>query len=192
VGILTVVLGFLLVPSIFFIGIRCDNHSPWTTLIGLYFFLIFSLLKFAMKGEGLFLEIVRSMGFSGTVVAVFNIYLVNLIILSKSVSRECRGLMFGICCGVGAFGAFVGLTIGQIIHDHVSPETLFLLEIMLTFSYITLYFALGGKKQFVDRWRNEKYMHSGIVVLRSTTTPTATQQVNERSNSVNDENILNA
>ena len=169
VSVLTVVLGFLLVPSIFFIGIRCDNNSPWTTLIALYFFLIFSLLNFALKGEGFFLEIVRSMGFSGTVIAVFNIYLVNLIILSKSVSRECRGLMFGICCGVGAFGAFVGLTIGQIIHDHVSPETLFLLEIMLAFSYITLYFSLGGKKQFVDRWRNERYMHSGIVVLKSTT-----------------------
>lgn len=110
--VLVVVLGFILVPSICFIGIRCDNNSPWTTLIGLYFFLIFSLLKFALKGEGVFLEIVRSIGFSGTVISVSNIYLVNLIILSKSVSRECRGLMFGICCGVGAFGAYVGLTIG--------------------------------------------------------------------------------
>ena len=110
--VLVVVLGFILVPSICFIGIRCDKNSPWTTLIGLYFFLIFSLLKFALKGEGFFLEIVRSIGFSGTVISVSNIYLVNLIILSKSVSRECRGLMFGICCGVGAFGAYVGLTIG--------------------------------------------------------------------------------
>jgi glucan phosphoethanolaminetransferase (alkaline phosphatase superfamily) len=119
-AVLTVVLGFLLVPSIFFTGIRCDKNSPWTTLIALYFSLIFSLLIFAMKGNHLFLEIVRSIGFSGSVISVFNIYMLNLIILSKSVSRECRGLMFGICCGVGALGAFVGLTLGQIIHDDIS------------------------------------------------------------------------
>jgi hypothetical protein len=167
VNVLTVILGFLLVPSIFYIGIRCDNHSPWTTLIGLYFFLTFSLLEFALRGDGIFLKIIRSIGFSGTVVALFNIYMVNFIILSKSVSRECRGLMFGICCGCGAFGAFVGLTIGKIIHDKVNGETLFLIEIMLALAYITLYFSLGGKKQFVDRWKNENYMHSGIIVLRS-------------------------
>jgi hypothetical protein len=117
VNLLTVILGFLLVPSIFYIGIRCDNHSPWTTLIALYFFLIFSLLEFAMRGDGIFLKIVRSIGFSGSVIALFNIYMVNFIILSKSVSRECRGLMFGVCCGCGAFGAFIGLTLGKIIHD---------------------------------------------------------------------------
>jgi len=66
----------------------------------------------------------------------------------------------------------------------VSPETLFLLEIMLAFSYITLYFALGGKKQFVDRWKNEKYMHSGILVVRQSQV-TGPNDNNERSNSVN-------
>ncbi len=161
--ILGAVVGFLLIPSIFFTGIRCDSHSPWSTLMGLYFSLIISLLIFGLHGDGNFLKVLRTIGFAGTVMSLFNIYMMNLIILSKSVSRECRALMYGCCCGVGAFGAVIALTIGELIHNHISEQTLFILEILLCIAYILLYFLLGGKKQFVDRWNSEKYKHSGIV-----------------------------
>ena len=70
--------------------------------------------------------------------------------------------MYGCCCGVGAFGAVLGLTIGSLIHNSFSPQTLYILEILLCIAYIILYYSLGGTKQFVDRWNNEKYKHSGI------------------------------
>ena len=49
------ILGFLLVPSIFLTGIKCDSHSPWPTLMILYFSLIVSLLIFGLHGKGTFL-----------------------------------------------------------------------------------------------------------------------------------------
>jgi hypothetical protein len=74
--------------------------------------LIVSLLFLGLYGEGKFLKVMRTIGFAGTVMSLFNIYMMNLIILSKSVSRECRAFMYGFCCGVGALGAVLGLTIG--------------------------------------------------------------------------------
>ena len=76
--------------------------------------------------------------------------------------------MYGFCCGIGALGAVLGLTIGQLIHDHINTQTLYILEILLVFAYIILYFSLGGKNQFVDRWNNEKYKHSGVIPRDST------------------------
>ena len=161
--VLGAILGFLLVPTIFLTGIKCDSHSPWPTLMTLYFTLIISLLIFGLHGKGTFLQVVRTFGFAGTVMSLFNIYMMNLIILSKSVSRECRALMYGCCCGVGAFGAVLGLTIGELIHNRINPQTLYILEILLCIAYMILYYSLGGTKQFVDRWNNEKYKHSGII-----------------------------
>jgi hypothetical protein len=42
-----------------------------------------------------------------------------------------------------------------------------MLEILLVLAYIILYFSLGGKKQFVDRWNSEKYKHSGVMPRES-------------------------
>jgi hypothetical protein len=144
--ILGAILGFLLVPTIFFTGIRCDSSSPWATLMILYFSLIISMLFYGLHGEGNFLRVMRTIGFTGTVTSLFNIYMMNLIILSKSVSRECRALMYGCCCGVGAFGAVLGLTLGQVIMDGTNSQTLYILEILLCIAYIILYYSIGGKK----------------------------------------------
>jgi hypothetical protein len=161
--VLGAILGLLLVPSIFFTGIRCDSYSPWSTLMALYLSLIVSLLIYGLHGDGGFLKVMRTIGFAFTVMSLFNIYMMNLIILSKSVSRECRAFMYGCCCGAGAFGAVLGLTIGELIHNGINAQTLFIIEILLCIAYILLYFCLGGKKQFVDRWNSAKYKHSGIV-----------------------------
>ena len=53
--VLGAILGFLLVPSIFLTGIKCDSQSPWPTLMTLYFTLIISLLIFGLHGKGTFL-----------------------------------------------------------------------------------------------------------------------------------------
>lgn len=93
------------------------------------------------------MKVIRTLGFAATIMTLFNIYMMNLIILSKSVSRECRAFMYGFCCGIGALGAVLGLTIGQIIFDNTKPSpTMMVLEIILVFSYIILYLSLGGKK----------------------------------------------
>jgi hypothetical protein len=143
---------------------RCDSHSPWSTLIYLYFSLIIFLLIFSLQGKGVFLRIMRTLGFAGSAMSLFNIYMMNLMILSKSVSRECRALMYGCCCGVGALGSVVALTLGELIHSKTNSQTLYILEILLCIGYIILYYSLGGKKQFVDRWNTEKYKHSGVVI----------------------------
>ena len=36
-----------------------------------------------------------------------------MIILSKTVRRECRGIMYGISSAIGALGALAGLTLGK-------------------------------------------------------------------------------
>jgi hypothetical protein len=54
----------------------------------------------------------RIIGFAGTVVSVYNIMMTNLISISKGVSRECRGFLFGIALAFGSFGAYVSLTLG--------------------------------------------------------------------------------
>ncbi len=93
------------------------------------------------------MKIVRTLGFASTVMALFNIYMMNLIILSKSVSRECRAFMYGFCCGIGALGAVIGLTLGQLIYDKTKESsTMMVLEILLVVGYIIFYFILGGKK----------------------------------------------
>jgi nitrate/nitrite transporter NarK len=110
--------------------------------------MIFSLLIFALEGESgdIYEEIPRILGYAGSVVSCFNIFMTNLIIISKCVSRECRGFLFGIVCAAGSLGAYMSLTLGQLIHDKVNYETLFALEMVLCVFFIVLYFCLGGSK----------------------------------------------
>jgi hypothetical protein len=86
---------------------------PW------YITMILSLLIFALEGDSgdIYEEIPRIIGYAGSVVSCFNIFLTNLIIISKCVSRECRGFLFGITCSAASLGAFTALTLGQLIHD---------------------------------------------------------------------------
>ena len=75
----------------------------------------------------------------------------NLIILSKYVTRESRGFMFGITCACGAFGAVIALTLGQLIHDKINYETLFVCKILATLFYIIFFHWTGGESQFIPR-----------------------------------------
>ena len=71
----------------------------------------------------------------------FNIYMTNLIILSKTVTGECRALMYGIACAFGALGALLGIVVGQLIHDHINHESLFIIEILLCICFVGLFFC---------------------------------------------------
>ena len=109
-------------------------------LIGLYFALILSLLIYSLEGDNTwFQEVPRIVGYSGSIISLFNIFMTNLILLSKSVSRECRGFMFGFGCAFGALGAIAGLTIGQLIHDGLNHESLFVFEILLCVIYVIVF-----------------------------------------------------
>lgn len=140
------IFGILLIPTFFVTGVRCDKQSPWETLIPWYFFLIVFLLIFALEGDNgdWYQEVPRIIGYGGTIIACFNIFLTNLIILSKGVSRECRAFLFGITCASGSLGAFLALTIGQLIHDKVNYETLFVLEFLMCVIFVILYYCFGG------------------------------------------------
>lgn len=146
-------IGILLIPTLFITGIRTDRQSPWTVLIPWYITMILSLLIFALEGDSgdVYEEIPRIIGYAGSIVSCFNIFLTNLIIISKQVSRECRGFLFGITCASGSTGAFTALTLGQLIHDKINYETLFALEMILCLLFIIVYFCLGGNSQFVQR-----------------------------------------
>ena len=100
---------------------------------------------FALEGTSTwYQEVPRVIGYAGSIVALFNIILTNLIILSKSVSRECRALMFGITCAFGALGAILGLTLGQLLHDCLNHDSLFIAEILFCIAFIVIYYCLGG------------------------------------------------
>ena len=49
--ILASVFVVVLVPSIFYVGIKSDKMSPWRILISQYFLMILSLLIFALEGD---------------------------------------------------------------------------------------------------------------------------------------------
>jgi nitrate/nitrite transporter NarK len=61
-----------------------------------------------------------------------------MIILSKTVRRECRGAMYGICCAFGAMGGFSGLTLGKYARSLTDNESLYALEMALALLVITL------------------------------------------------------
>lgn len=63
-----------------------------------------------------------------------------MIILSKTVRRECRGAMYGVVTAFGALGAFIGVTLGSFVHDKTTRESLFLGEMVIASSLILIIF----------------------------------------------------
>lgn len=61
-----------------------------------------------------------------------------MIILSKTVRRECRGAMYGICSAFGAIGGFSGLTLGKLTREILANESLYALEMILALVVIML------------------------------------------------------
>lgn len=71
-----------------------------------------------------------------------------MIILSKTVRRECRGAMYGICSACGAFGALLGLTVGKLVHDVTGFESIYIVEMSLSLITILMIFL---SKIYKDR-----------------------------------------
>ena len=63
-----------------------------------------------------------------------------MLILSKTVRRECRGAMYGVVTAFGALGALIGVTLGGVIHGHTTRESLFLGEMFIATTLIGLIF----------------------------------------------------
>ena len=55
-----------------------------------------------------------------------------MIILSKTVRRECRGAMYGITSAHGAIGGFSGLTLGKYAREQIGVESLYAIEMIFT------------------------------------------------------------
>lgn len=79
---------------------------------------------------------------------MFNVFMANMIIVSKSVSRECRAFLLGVAFACGAFGAFTALTVGQLLHDKVNHEAVFILEVSLCLLFIIAFCCLAKKEKF--------------------------------------------
>ena len=93
---------------------------------------------------------------------VFNIYMTNMIILSQSVTRECRAFTFGVCSACGALGALIGITLSQIIHDNIGHDALFLQEIFLCVAFLSIYYGCGGQSQFVPRKKHDAHRQANL------------------------------
>lgn len=111
--IVSPILVIMLIPSVFYTGLKADKKSPWGLLMIQYWFLIAFMVIFALQGASSnhwLEEIPKVIGFAGTATAAINIFMMNMIIVSKSVSRECRAFFLGISFAFGALGAYISLT----------------------------------------------------------------------------------
>jgi hypothetical protein len=63
-----------------------------------------------------------------------------MIILSKTVRRECRGAMYGVCASVGALGAISGLKFGSLIHDNYEGTSANIISIILILTMVVVLF----------------------------------------------------
>ena len=75
-----------------------------------------------------------------------------MIILSKTVRRECRGAMYGIVSANGAIGGLSGLTMGKIVREYLESECLYAAEILLAVVVIvSIYYSGIQRDNVFDR-----------------------------------------
>ncbi|CDW86857.1 UNKNOWN [Stylonychia lemnae] len=130
-AILYIVTGIALVPALFYTGIKADKKPAWRMLLREYLFLVLFLLIFGIRqGYSKHQDFFKLLGFAGCMFIIFNIYMTQMIILSKTVRRECRGAMYGITSACGAIGGFSGLSLGRISREMIGIESLYALEIL--------------------------------------------------------------
>ena len=104
-----------------------------------FLFLILFLAIFAIRqGYNYERDVFKIVGYAGSLLLMYTIFMTNLIILSKTVRRECRGLMFGIFTSSGALGSFSGLTLGKWLRDYINYNSLFLSEMALCLMMVAL------------------------------------------------------
>lgn len=77
--------------------------------------------------------------------------MMNMIIVSKSVSRECRAFWLGIAFAFGALGAYISLTGCEKLRTSVNYEAVFVLEILLCLLFIGLFYGLAKREKFFVR-----------------------------------------
>lgn len=61
-----------------------------------------------------------------------------MIILSKTVRRECRGAMYGVVSAFGSLGAYIGVTLGKYVHGRTTQDSIYLGEMVIVFLIILL------------------------------------------------------
>ena len=121
-------------------------------------------------------EIPKVIGFTGTAVAVINIFMTNMIIVSKSVSRECRAFFLGIAFAFGALGAYLSLTLCEMLRQSVNFEAVFVVEILLCVLFIILFYTVAKRDKFFIRKMARK-PRNGRSRLRSTKATAEVAQV---------------
>ena len=108
-------------------------------LLRQYLFLILFLAIFAIRqGYNYERDVFKLLGYAGCMLLMYTIFMTNLIVLSKTVRRECRGLMFGIFTSSGALGSFSGLTLGTWLRNFINFNSLFLSEMALSLMIVGL------------------------------------------------------
>lgn len=140
---------------------KADKKPPWRMLIREYAALLFFLMVFAIReGYSRHQDFLKLFGYAGCLFIIFTIYMTNMIILSKTVRRECRGAMYGICSACGALGALLGLTIGKYVHDMTGFESIYIVEMSITLITIIAIFLskIYKDRQFErpTRFRNQR------------------------------------
>lgn len=90
-----------------------------------------------------------------------------MIILSKTVRRECRGAMYGIVSACGAFGGFSGLTLGKMVREYIDSECLYALEILFGIVMIvSIYFSGIHRDRIFERPLKYKKKILRLTVMR--------------------------
>lgn len=75
-----------------------------------------------------------------------------MIILSKTVRRECRGAMYGITSAFGALGGFSGLSLGKLCRELIAYESLYALEMVFGLIVIlSIYISKIYKDKIFER-----------------------------------------
>ena len=65
-----------------------------------------------------------------------------MIILSKTVRRECRGVMYGISSATGAIGALSGLILGRTVQVWMNNRSIYVVKMFLSLNMILMiYFS---------------------------------------------------
>eukprot|EP00347_Sterkiella_histriomuscorum_P002032 403369737 len=140
---LMLVSNVLVIPTALILGILSDKFKIWKLMLAVIVLLIiFELIFIIPKGN----EVTLFIGFIGALTAQIDAYLLSITMLSKIVSKESRGTLFGAFSLVGSIGVLFINKMGGHLYSNVDklwPFIIILISFSLNFVIVIVLAMLG-------------------------------------------------